>query len=149
MPVADIADHEGRSALRRHLEYLYSDAGAQLLRALGVKGDEAALQSASDEFSGHCLALKLLGSYLTDAYNGDIRCRKEVSEHLAHDVRQGAHARKVMKSYQTWFGEGPELPVLGMLGLFDRPADEKANAALLKPPCDSGPYRVINEFEPD
>jgi hypothetical protein len=51
---------------------------------------------ASDEFSGHCLALTLLGSYLTDAYNGDIRCRKEVSVHLADDVRQGAHARKVM-----------------------------------------------------
>jgi hypothetical protein len=31
-----------------------------------------------------------------------------------------------MESYQTWFGEGPELAVLCMLGLFDRPADEKA-----------------------
>ena len=74
LPVADIADHERRSALRRDLEQLSSDAGARLLRALGVKGDEAELQSASDEFSGHCLALTLLGSYLTDAYNGDIRC---------------------------------------------------------------------------
>ena len=55
-------------------------------------------------FSGHCLALTLLGSYLTDAYSGDIRRRKEVSEHLAHDVRQGVHTRKVMESYQTWFG---------------------------------------------
>jgi hypothetical protein len=85
-----------------------------------------------DEFSGHCLALTLLGSYLTDAYNGDIRFRKEVSERLAHDVRQGTHARKVMDSYQIWFGEGPELSVLRMLGLFDRPADEKALAVLVK-----------------
>ena len=68
-------------------------------------------------------------------YNGDIRCRKEVSARLAHDVRQGVHARKVMESYQTWFGEGPELSVLRMLGLFDRPADEKVLAALLKPPA--------------
>ena len=37
-PVADIADHEGTSALRRDLERLSSDAGAKLLRALGVKG---------------------------------------------------------------------------------------------------------------
>jgi hypothetical protein len=124
--VADIADHEQTSALRLDLEQLSSDAGAQLLRALGVRGDEAELRRAGDEFSGHCLALTLLGSYLTDAYHGDIRCRKEVSERLAHDVRQGAHARKVMESYQTWLGEGPELPVLRMLGLFDRPADEKA-----------------------
>jgi serine/threonine protein kinase len=125
-PVADIADREGTSALRRDLEQLSSDAGAKLLRTLGVKGDEAELRSASDEFSGHSLALTLLGSYLSDAYNGDIRCRGEVSGHLAHDVRQGVHARKVMESYQAWFGEGPELAVLRMLGLFDRPADEKA-----------------------
>ncbi len=148
LPVADLSDHEGSSALRRHLEYLSSDAGAQLLRALGVKGDEAELQSASDEFSGHCLALTLLGSYLTDAYNGDIRSRNEVSGHLAHDVRQGTHARKVMKSYQTWFGEGPELSVLRMLGLFDRPAEEKAIAALLKPPAIPGLTESLTNLSP-
>jgi len=38
-PVADIADHERTSALRRDLDQLSSDAGEQLLRALGVKGD--------------------------------------------------------------------------------------------------------------
>jgi tetratricopeptide (TPR) repeat protein len=133
--IADIADHEGSSALRRDLEQLSSDAGAQLLQALGVNGHEAELRSASNEFSGHCLALTLLGSYLTDAFNGDIRFREEVSARLAHDVRQGAHARKVMESYQIWFGEGPELSVLRMLGLFDRPADEKAIGALLKSPA--------------
>jgi predicted ATPase len=43
-----------------------------------------------------------------------------------------------MESYQTWFGEGPELAVLRMLGLFDRPADEKALEALLKAPAIPG-----------
>ena len=137
-PVADIADHEGSSALSRNLEQLSSDAGAKLLRALGVHGHEAELRSTSDEFRGHCLALTLLGSYLTDAYNGDIRRRSEVSAHLAHDLRQGVHARKVMESYQTWFGEGPELSVLCILGLFDRPADERAVGALLKLPAIRG-----------
>jgi hypothetical protein len=148
LPVADIADHERTSALRRDLEQLSSDAGEKLLRALGVKGHDAELRSASDEFSGHCLALTLLGSYLADAYNGDIRCRIEVSERLAHDIRQGAHARKVMASYQTWFGEGPELSVLRMLGLFDRPADEKAIGALLKPPAIRGLTESLTELSP-
>jgi hypothetical protein len=40
-----------------------------------------------------------------------------------------------MESYQTWFAEGPELSVLHMLGLFDRPADEKVLEALLKSPA--------------
>jgi hypothetical protein len=136
--VGDIADHEASSALRLDLDQLSSDSGAKLLRAIGVKGPEAELRSASDEFSGHCLALTLLGSYLADAYAGDIRRRSEVSGHLAHDVRQGVHARKVMESYQTWFGEGPEMSVLRMLGLFDRPADEKALGDLLKSPAIPG-----------
>jgi hypothetical protein len=38
IPVADIADHEHTSVLRRDLEQLSSDAGAKLLRALGVNG---------------------------------------------------------------------------------------------------------------
>jgi hypothetical protein len=136
-PVADIADHERTSALRRDLEQLSNDAGAQLLRALAVKGHQAELRRASDEFSGHCLALTLLGSFLSDAYNGDIRRREEISVCLAHDVRQGAHARKVMESYQTWFGEGSELSILRMLGLFDRPFDEKALGTLLRLQCRS------------
>ena len=148
LPVADIADHERTSAPRRDLEHLSSDAGANLLRTLGARGDQAELRSASDEFDGHCLALTLLGSYLTDAYDGDIHCRREVSEHLSHDVRQGAHARNVMESYQTWFGEGPELSVLRILGLFDRPADEKALKCLLNPPAIPGLTEALTNLSP-
>jgi serine/threonine protein kinase/predicted ATPase len=146
--VADLPNHASTAALRRDLEQLSSDAGAKLLRALGVNGLETELRSTSKEFSGHCLALTLLGSYLTDAFNGDIRFRKEVSAHLAQDVRQGVHARKVMESYQIWFGEGPELSVLRMLGLFDRPADEKALGALLKSPAIPGLTESITDLSP-
>src|ERR1700692_606057 len=60
-PIADIADHAGTSALRRDLEQLSSDAGAQLLRALGVNGPGAELRSANGEFSGHCVAVTIFG----------------------------------------------------------------------------------------
>ena len=43
-----------------------------------------------------------------------------------------------MESYQTWLGEAPELSILRMLGLFDRPADETALETLLKPPAIRG-----------
>jgi hypothetical protein len=106
------------------------------------------LRNASDEFGGHCLALTLLGSFLSDAYNGDIHCRKEVSKRLAQDVRQGVHARKVMESYQAWFGEGPELALLRMLGLFDRPADEQALGALLKSPAIHSLTESLTDLSP-
>ena len=52
-PLVDVADHEHTSVLRRELEHLSNHAGARLLRALGVKGDDAELRSASDDFRGH------------------------------------------------------------------------------------------------
>jgi tetratricopeptide (TPR) repeat protein len=148
LPIADLADHESSSVLRRDLEQLSDDAGAKLLRALGVTGQEAELRGASNEFSGHCLALTLLGSYLTDAYRGDIRCRSEISTRLASDVRQGAEARKIMESYQTWLGEGPELAVLRILGLFDRPAEAKALEALRAAPAIPGLTDSLTDLRP-
>jgi predicted ATPase len=54
----------------------------------------------------------------------------------------------VMESYQTWFGEGPELSVLRILGLFDRPVDEKALGALLKPPAIQGLTESLTDLNP-
>ena len=148
LPVDDLADHTGSSAPRRDLEHLSSEAGAMLLRALGAKGPETELRMASEEFDGHCLALTLLGSYLSDAFSGDIRLRTEVSKRLVQNVRQGVHARKVMESYQTWFGDGPELSVLRILGLFDRPADEKAVGTLLRSPAIPGLTESLTDLTP-
>ena len=133
--------------LRSDLEQLSSDARAKLLRALGDKGDELGMRNASEEFSGHCLALTLLGSYLSDAYNGDIRCRSEVSGRLVGRT-PGSPRPKVMESYQIWFGEGPEVSVLRMLGLFDRPADERALEALLKAPAIPGLTESLTDLSP-
>lgn len=148
MAVTDLGGYEFSSAPRRDLEHLSGEAGAQLLRALGIKGEEQELRRASEDFGGHCLALTLLGSYLTDAYDGDVRCREEVSSRLTYDVRQGGHARKVMASYQGWFGEGPELSVLRLIGFFDRPADEKVLAALLRPPAIPGVTECLTDLCP-
>jgi serine/threonine protein kinase len=48
----------------------------------------------------------------------------------------------------NWFGEGPELSVLRMLGLFDRPAVEKALGALLKPPAIRDLTESLTDFSP-
>src|ERR1700730_4233474 len=53
-----------------------------------------------------------------------------------------------MESYQTWFGEGPELSILRILGLFDRPTDEKALKVLLKPPAIRGLTESLTNLRP-
>jgi tetratricopeptide (TPR) repeat protein len=140
--VTDLSSFEGRTVTRIDLEYLSPEAGAKVLRAQGVKGSEDELKKASEEFDGHSLALTLLGSYLSDVYDGDVRRRVEVKG-LEEDIKYGRHAQRVMTSYEKWFGEGPELAVLRMLGLFNRPADKGAIDELRANPVIKGLTETI------
>lgn len=127
LAVADVAGRAGAEAV--DLEKLPPAAGAELLRRLAVKGSAAELRAASEDFGGHGLVLSLLGTYLRDVCDGDVRRRKEVAL-LDEGIEQGGHARRVMESYEAWLGEGPELQVLRLVGLFDRPAEVEAVTAL-------------------
>lgn len=137
LPVQDLEEFEGTSVERMDLDKLSPEAGAQLLRALGVQGENRDLEQASLEFDGHGLALTLLGSYLGDVFDGDITRRHEVGP-LETDVRHGGHARRVMESYEQWFGPGPEVALLRVLGLFDRPAAPAALLAIRRQPVIPG-----------
>jgi len=107
VPVADVAGRTGVSVV--DLEELPPSAGAELLRRLEVKGPEKELEKTSEEFGGHGLALTLLGTYLRDVCDGDVRRRREVPL-LDEGTEQGGHARRVMQSYETWLGPSPDLP---------------------------------------
>ena len=111
------------------LEHVKPEAGASLLKVMGVKGDDEELQRASADFGGHCLALTLLGGCLTDAFAGDVLQRRAVGP-LEQDMRTGGHASRWMKSYENWFVAQPEVHLLRVLGLFDRPATAEALGAL-------------------
>jgi tetratricopeptide (TPR) repeat protein len=134
-----VADLEAftRTAPQEDLEALSPEAGAELLKRLGVKGKESELLAASREFGNHALTLSLLGGYLSRACGGDVRRRKEVDLAGAAE-RKGGHALRVIGTYAGWLGEGPELAVLRLLGLFDRPAQPKAIAALRAKPAIDG-----------
>lgn len=132
--VADLASREGGSAPKIELEQLSAEDGARLLRALGVRGTEAELEEAAREGKGHALALTLLGTYVAEACGGDVRRRKEIGP-LEGEATGGEHARHVMAAYVRWLGEGTELAVLRLLGLFDRPADEGCLRALRAAPA--------------
>ena len=132
--VSDLADYESTTSPRIDLEHLKPADGAELLEALEVDGTQQEREAASGEFGGHALALTLLGTFLRDAHGGDIRRRGEVGP-LVYEMENGGHARRVMDSYETWLGPGPETQILRMLGLFDRPAESGAvNALRSEPP---------------
>ena len=125
--------------------------GARLLHQLGVRRagaatitpDDAELKQASLEVHGHALTLSLLGSYLAQAHEGDIRQCDKVEFEDADDATRGGYAFKVMAAYEKWFQrEGVQgardLAALRLLGYFDRPADADCLTALREAPPISG-----------
>jgi hypothetical protein len=135
--IPELKEYQGAGFEQLDLENLSRTAGAELLLKQGVKGSVSELCEVSDDFGGHALALTLLGSYLRIVYHGDPTKRDRIRS-LMHESHQGGHARRVMEAYERWFTNQPELDVLRMLGLFDRPADGGAIRALLAAP--SIPY---------
>lgn len=134
--VADLSSFS-TTAPQVKLDDLTPKAGARLLRRLNVKGESAELEAASREMGGNALALTLLGHYLRRAFGGDIRRRREVDLGRAAE-HQGGHAFRVIQAYARWLGEGKELAILRLLGLFDRPAGAEALAVLRAEPAIPG-----------
>jgi hypothetical protein len=107
------------------LEHLPDEAGMELLKYLGVKGTDDEIKQAVHDFDSHALALMLLGNYLLIVYNGDVQKRDRIAA-LTKDRKYGGHAIQVMESYEIQFKDQPELDVLRIMGLFDRPAEGSA-----------------------
>jgi tetratricopeptide (TPR) repeat protein len=135
--VDDLKDFVGISAAEVDLDDLSPEAGAAYLAHLGVKGLTDELKQASKDFGGHALALTLLGRYLVDVYEGDIR-RRDLIPKLTDEEEKGAHARKMMEAYAKWFEGKPEQSILHMLGLFDRLGQRGAIQSLLARPRIAG-----------
>ena len=109
----DIRDLRATTAPVIELGHLSPQAGAQLLRALRVDGEQKELEDVSRAFGGHSPALNLLGGYLRAILDGDVRRRGQVSL-LEEDEEQAGQARRIMRSYEEQFGESPELAVADM-----------------------------------
>ena len=78
------------------------------------------------------MALNLLASFLRL-----VRCPVQNALNIPDlpdvTVDAGKHPRRVMDAFARNFGEGPELDLLHIMGLFDRPADGGCIAALREP----------------
>jgi tetratricopeptide (TPR) repeat protein len=135
--VDDLKDFSGTSVENKHLEHLSDEAGMELLKYLGVKGTDDELKQAVRDFDGHALALMLLGTYLSIVYNGDVRKRDRIAK-LTKEKKYGGHARQVMESYEVWLKGQPELDILRIMGLFDRPAEGGAIEVLRAAPTIKG-----------
>jgi tetratricopeptide (TPR) repeat protein len=131
LPLTDLEGFGGAGMLSIDLDNLAPESGRAYLKQLGVQGSEDELRQASNDFKNHALALTLLGAFLVRRCGGDVR-RRDTIPSLLEEPRRGGEARSILRGYEAVFQGRPELDVLRIMGLFDRPADPGALKILRK-----------------
>lgn len=121
------------AAQEHSLDQISPEAGRGLLRVGRIHGSDEDLERACEAFGNHALAINLLTSYLHDLPGRRIEAAFDIPD-LDIPEDKGRHPRRVIAAFQERFGEGPEVEVLRILGLFDRPAAPGEITALRKFP---------------
>jgi hypothetical protein len=147
--IVELGDRPEPMVRRTDLSGLSPLAGRQLLENLGVRGDPRLIAQAAEAAGGHALTLNLLGSYVAGVHGGVIEeAKAAVAELMQHGTLSGHdRAARMMEGYVRRFealgspgGDGsaaggsqaavdggqPELALLHLVGLFDRPAEKDA-----------------------
>jgi tetratricopeptide (TPR) repeat protein len=130
------------------LEQLSKEAGRALLRIKGLCADGEILEAASIAFGNHALAIDLLGSYLKRFEGGNVKKAFTIPDLSKVSEDDGKHPRRVMAAFAEHFGEGPELELLRLIGLFDRPADGGCIQALRAQPAIRELTDMLSTLEP-
>lgn len=141
-PIADLHPYGETTAPQWNLEPLSVAAGAELLLRLGVRGPLAEREAASRRFQGHALTLELLGTHLVSARAGDVHQARELDTEGA-GATPAEQVKTVLRRHVAWLREqgtagAPELALLRLFGLFDRPAELAALNALRRAPPIAG-----------
>ncbi|MGI9498498.1 MAG: hypothetical protein ACR2P3_00540, partial [Geminicoccaceae bacterium] len=136
-PVKEFSDFPD-TTLEVNLEQLSKEAGRALLRIKGLRAADDLLERASEAFGNHALALNLLANYLKLFTAGDVNQALAIPDLPDISVDEGKHPRRMMAAFAEEFGEGPELDLLHVMGLFDRPADAGCIASLRGEPAVPG-----------
>jgi tetratricopeptide (TPR) repeat protein len=113
---------------------LPDDAAIQLLKSYKLTGPEEGFLEACREVGFHALSLTLQATYVRRYCDGMIAARRRVPIRTATLGRSAEHADRIMEWHAQGLGEGLELVLLKLLGLFHRPADRPALSTLLADP---------------
>ena len=143
--VTDLA-HFKAGVSEKDLAHITPEAGRAILRVRNVRGSDGELEAATKAFGYHALAVNLLASYLHEIPEHPIEAAKAIPDLDIPDDK-GRHARRVIAAFEGRFGAGPEVEMLRVLGLFDRPATKpEIDAVLAEPPIDDLTAR-LHELE--
>ena len=147
-PITSLESQKGRLYQETLLSKLSNSEGVDLLDRLGVKtGLNKEFSETVKEMHGHALGLILLGKMLARYHKGDIAKRDSIKDLFA-SKEVGDHARKVMAYYDSsaLWGESKSHQVfLRLIGLFDRPMEEKVYEILKEKADIAEPLRALDD----
>ena len=141
--VADLYDLHGSSVKQIGLKPLGDFAARRLLRKRGVAGTDPELDELATSLHRHALSLRLAGSYIREALDGDPSPWKEENL-VSQDESEGGHAYRILRAYETWLckpcATQPNtslqmMELLRLFGLFDRPVRRNLILRLLDQDC--------------
>ncbi len=108
----------------RDVERLLPQDGRDLLRKLGVRGDDDELDRVVADWDGHALTLSLIASYLRDHHAGDVSQIRNIPPPTADEPRY-ERVHRVLRRYDDHLQES-ENAFLMLFSAFRRPVDDDA-----------------------
>jgi tetratricopeptide (TPR) repeat protein len=108
----------------RDVTRLSATDGRDLLRRVGVTGEDAALDRVVQEWDGHALTLGLLGSYLRDAHGGDLAHYADIPQPTANEPRY-ERVHRILRRYDDHLTEA-ERAFLTLFSAFRTPVQPGA-----------------------
>ncbi len=98
--------------------------GRALLRKVGAKGDDKALDKVVTDWGGHALTLGLIGAYLAEAHKGDVAHIGEIPPPVADEPRY-ERVHRVLRRYDKHLNDA-ERAFLTLFSAFRTPVHESA-----------------------
>ncbi|ABA22665.1 TPR repeat protein [Trichormus variabilis ATCC 29413] len=95
-PLVDLIDFT--TYTHRDVERLSQEEGRTLLRKVGVKGADNELNKIVENWDGYALVLSLLGAYLVDVHNGNVKYIREIKPPTASEPRY-ERVQRVLRRY--------------------------------------------------
>ncbi|MBD2252463.1 tetratricopeptide repeat protein [Nostoc parmelioides FACHB-3921] len=95
-PLVDLIDFT--TYTHRDVERLSQEEGRTLLRKVGVKGADNELNKIVADWDGYALVLSLLGAYLVDVHDGNVKYIREIKPPTASEPRY-ERVQRVLRRY--------------------------------------------------
>ena len=133
-PLVDLKKQTAPTVVHHDLDHVSTLAGRALLRSKRIGGTDAQLEAAVENLGNHALAINLLASYIADTPSPHISTADDLPP-VAKTAKSKddlyVHPRRAMTAWAHRLGDGPELQLLTLVGLFDRPAAPEQIDALI------------------